>query len=120
MKGNTLCQYGKRVPSTTGVAFKPVSSLLDTRLGVRTLLSDSLVGQPALESSTISFCSLGTISVTMNTGFFAELSNTERLSDCRFPGVLRGELLHGDIRSELLLLATGDLNDKVNIETTFI
>ncbi len=96
-----------------------MSSLLDTRLGVRTLLSDSLVGQPALELSTISFCSLGTISVTMNTGFFAELSNTDRLSDCRFPGVLKGELLHGDIKSELLLLTTGDLKDKFNIEPNF-
>ncbi len=42
----------------------------------------------------------------MKTGFLAELSNTDRLRDCRLPGVLTG-----DIISELLL-TEGDLNQK--------
>lgn len=44
------------------------------------------------------------MSVTMKTGFLAELSKTDRLSDCRLPGVLAG-----DIRRELLLFIEGEL-----------
>ena len=50
---------------------------------------------------------VGTMSVTRNTGFFAELSNTDRLRDCRLPGVL-----NGDINSEFLL-TEGDLNTEI-------
>ena len=49
----------------------------------------------------------GAMSVTINTGFLAELSNTDRLRDCLLPGVLTG-----DIISELLLIE-GELNTKI-------
>lgn len=48
-----------------------------------------------------------TMSVTTNTGFLAELSNTDRLRDCRLPGVLTG-----DINNELLF-TEGDLNTEI-------
>ena len=47
------------------------------------------------------------MSVTTNTGFLAELSNIDRLRDCRLPGVLTG-----DINSEFLL-TEGDLNKEI-------